>query len=83
MRTPLIPRRITFTLLAFALLLPIVLCVVLGTSALLTAMGDVAGGSILQRMALGCGMLWAIDLICLVVVLAVNGMKDPDEPDGS
>jgi hypothetical protein len=82
MRRPLIPQRVTLTLLTAVLLLPIALCVVLGTSALLAAMGDVVGGSVLQRVALGCGMLWVIGLICLVVVLAVNGTRDPDEPDG-
>ena len=46
-------------------LLPITICVVVGVAALLGAMGDVAGGVMLHRLALGCGILWVIELICL------------------
>jgi hypothetical protein len=83
MHRPIIPQRVTLALLAITILLPIIICVVLGTSALLASMGDVNGGDALQRVALGCGILWAVDLICLVLVLAINGMKDHDESDGS
>jgi len=45
-------------------------------------MGDSAGGGVLQRIALGCGILWVIELICLVVILAISAMGEPEEPDG-
>ena len=44
MHRPLIPQRLALALLAGTILLPIAICVVLGVAALLTAMGDIAGG---------------------------------------
>jgi hypothetical protein len=81
MPPPLISNRIVLALIAAALLLPITLCVVFGVAALLGAMGDSAGGAVLHRIALGCGILWGIDLICLVLVLAIGTLRGPDEPD--
>lgn len=81
MHEPLIPRRIVVTLIAVTLLLPITICVVLGVSALLDAMGDVAGGGVLHRIALGLGILWGVDLICLLVVLAIGTLRGPGESD--
>ena len=82
MHQPLIPSRIILALIATTLLLPITICVVFGVAALLGAMGDSIGGSVLHRIALGCGILWVIDLICLVLVLAIGMLRGPDEPDG-
>jgi hypothetical protein len=82
MHQPLIPHRIVLTLIAATLLLPITICVVFGVAALLEAMGDSAGGVVLHRIAIGCGILWIIDLICLVLVLAIGTLRGPDEPDG-
>lgn len=81
MHKPLIPHRIVVTLIAVTLLLPITICVVFGVSALLDAMGDIAGGVVLHRIALGFGILWVVDLICLLVVLAIGTLRGPDEPD--
>ena len=80
MPPPLIPHRFVVALIAVTLLLPITICVVFGVSALLESMGDSAGGAVLHRIALGCGILWAIDLICLVLVLAIGTLRGPDEP---
>lgn len=81
MHQPLIPHRIVVALIAVTLLLPITICVVFGVSALLNAMGDATGGAVLHRIALGFGILWAVDLIGLVLVLAVGTLRGPDEPD--
>ena len=81
MQQRLIPHRFVLLLIATALLLPITICVVFGVAALLEAMGDTAGGGCLYRVALGCGILWAIDLICLVLVQAIGSLKGPDEPE--
>jgi hypothetical protein len=81
MHPPLVPHRILIALIAATLLLPITICVVFGVAALLEAMGDAAGGAVLHRIALGCGILWGIDLICLVLVLAIGTLRGPDEPD--
>ena len=76
---PPMPDRVVLSLLVVAVVLPIALAVVLGVAALLTQMGDVAGGAVLHRVALTGGILWVIDLICLVLVLAVGSLRGPDE----
>ena len=79
MNRPMIPTRIVLSLTVAAVLLPITLCVVLGVAALLTQMGDVAGGAVLDRIALAGGILWVIDLILLVLTLAIGSLRGPDE----
>ncbi len=79
MNRPIIPDRIVLSLIVIAVLLPITLCVVLGVAALLTQMGDAAGGAVLNRIALAGGILWAIDLISLVLTLAIGSLRGPDE----
>ena len=79
MNRQLIPARIVLSLIVVAVLVPITLCVVLGVAALLAQMGDAAGGAVLYRIALAGGILWVIDLICLVLVLAIGSLRGPDE----
>ena len=79
MHRPLIPDRIILALIVVAILLPITLCVVLGVAALLVQMGDAAGGTVLHGIALAGGILWVIDLICLVLALAIGSLHGPDE----
>jgi hypothetical protein len=81
MHQPLIPHRTVLALIATAILLPITICVVIGVAALLQAMGDSLGGVVLHRIALGCGILWGVNLICLVLLLAIGTLRGPDEPD--
>jgi hypothetical protein len=81
MHQPLIPNRVILALIATALVLPITICVVFGVAALLQAMGDASGGGVLNRTALGFGILWAVDLICLVLLLAIGSLRGPDGPD--
>ena len=81
MHQPLIPSRIILVLVAASLLLPVTICVVFGVASLLGAMGDAAGGCVLQRIVLGCGILWVINLITLVVLLAIGTLRGPGEPD--
>jgi hypothetical protein len=76
-----IPNRVILIFVAAAVLLPITICVVLGVGSLLTAMGDSAGGGVLSRIALGFGVLWVVDLIGLVLVLAIGTLWNPDRPD--
>ena len=68
---------------ALALVMPIAICVVLAVGAILGAMGDSQGGVVLQRIALAGGIFWAVDLIGLLVVLAVNTLVDPQDPSDS
>jgi hypothetical protein len=78
---PLIHHRFVIALVAVAILLPITICVVFGLAAVLVGMGDAVGGAVLYRIALGCGVFWVIDLICLVLVLAIGTLRGPDEPN--
>lgn len=71
------------TLLAGGALLPIAICVVLGIGAMLTAMGDAAGGTVLYRIGLALGILWILDLIVLLLfqgVSALFGSPKNDDP---
>jgi hypothetical protein len=81
MPRPLIPHRIVLALIGATLLLPITICVVIGVAALREARGAVTGGAVLHRIALAGGILWGIELICLVLVLAINALGGPAEPD--
>jgi hypothetical protein len=80
MHQPLIPPRLVLALIVATVLLPIILCVVLGVGGLLNSMGDSSGGMVLHRIALAGGILWIIDLICLLLVLAIGAIRGPDEP---
>ena len=79
MHRPLIPDRVVLSLIVIAVLLPVTLCVVLGVAALLNQMADAAGGAVLHRIALAGGILWVIDLICLILALAIRSLRGPDE----
>jgi hypothetical protein len=78
MHEPLVPRRVVVSLVATAIVLPIALCVVLGVAALLGQMGDAAGGHVLYRIALAGGILWVVDLVCLVLGLALGSLGRPE-----
>jgi hypothetical protein len=81
MHRPIIPQPVVLGLITTAILLPIIICVVIGVAALLGAMGDSLGGAVLYRIALGCGVLWVVDLICLLVVVAIEALGNRDEPN--
>lgn len=76
---PIISNRIVLSLLIGAILLPITLCVVFGVGSLLAQMGDAAGATVLYRIALAGGILWAVDLVALLLALAVASLRGPDE----
>jgi hypothetical protein len=76
-------RRLVVTLTVSAVIFPIVLCVLEGVGALLRGMGDHLGGSVLDYAALAGGILWLINLICLILALAIasiGGHGDSEEP---
>ena len=78
----LVPRWALLSLTAGALLLPIIVCVMVGMGALLGAMNDIQGGIFLNRLALAGGILWTIDLICLIVALGLSTLGDDDRTGG-
>ena len=78
-----IPQRVLFHLIAIALVLPIGACLILALARLLAALDDPPGAAVLDRIVLGCGILWALDLICLILVQGINSLADSnDPPDG-
>lgn len=83
MSQKLVPRRAILLLIAAALVLPVVICVILAVGSVLLAMEDTSGFVALRRIALAGGIVWAIDLICLLVVLALNALADDQEPPES
>ncbi len=59
-------------------MLPIAICVVMALAALVSAAGDPHGGKVISYIGLACGAFWAIDLICLVVIQALNSLPGND-----
>lgn len=66
-----ISRRILAWLVIAALVLPIALSVTVAAARLLAAMQDAAGSAALDRVALVLGIVWVVDLVCLVISVAL------------
>ena len=69
------------TLLALALLLPVVVCVLLVVGALLAAMDDSAGSLAMARARLSLLTLWGVDLVVLLLALGMQQAAFPVPPD--
>jgi hypothetical protein len=74
-----VSRRHLLLLIAGVLLLPMVAWAIVAVAAILGAMGDSAGAATLNRVAWGCGALWAVDLVCLVIAEGLNSLADKDQ----
>jgi ABC-type transport system involved in multi-copper enzyme maturation permease subunit len=74
-----IPLRIIRLLTAGAAVLPITICVILAVAALLGERGEPPERSPLKWVALGVGILWAVDLICLLLAQGLNSLAGTDE----
>lgn len=72
-------RRFVFALAVGSLVLPIFLAVLLGTARLLSAMGDATGARVVDWIGLGVGVCWGVDLVCLVVVQAIQSLAREQE----
>lgn len=81
MNQPPIPRQMIALAIAGAVVLPIAICLCLAVASLLSAMGDASGSCALRWVGLACGIIWALDLIILVIALAVNALAEPDDSD--
>jgi putative exporter of polyketide antibiotics len=79
MSRKLVPLRIMLVLIAGVVILPIAICVILAVAALLGEMGEAPQRSPLRWIALGVGVLWLVDLICLVLAQGLNSLADSDE----
>lgn len=67
-------RNALAALLVAALVLPIAELVMLGLARLLAAMGDEAGAVVLDRISLAGGILWTVDLVALLLVVAIRSL---------
>ena len=78
-------RPLLKTLLALALALPIIQCVLIWVRGLLLSMGDQGGAAIIGHVGTGCLVVWSIGLVGLVIVLAivVVGERPPGDDAGS
>ncbi len=83
MRQTLIPQRVVVLLVAAAVILLVAGFVTLGLGELLAAMGDLGGSVALKYIALGCGALCLVDLICLILVQAVRSLLETDDSQDS
>lgn len=75
-----VSRRWLTQLLVAALLLPIVICVLVGVARLLAGMADTSGAAVLDYLALGVAIAWVVDLIALVILLALESVSRGDAP---
>ena len=67
--------------------MPIAIVLILGLARLLAAVNDADGARLLDRTALLAGVLWALTLIGLPIVLAIQALavqlpRDEDELEG-
>ncbi len=78
-----VPTSVVVLLLVGALMLPVAISILFGLAKLLTAMDDLPGATVLGWIALATGVLWSLDLVCLILVQAVNslGNDDRQSPD--
>jgi hypothetical protein len=69
-----VSRRVLTILVTVAAIFPLAIVVLLAAARLLGAMQDAAAAGVLDRVALATGVLWAIDLVCLLLALAINSL---------
>lgn len=75
-----VSRRWLTQLLVAALLLPIVICVLIGVARLLAGMADTSGAAVLDYLALGAAIVWLVDLIALLILLALDTVSRVEGP---
>ncbi len=76
----LISQRLLLVLIVVSIVLVMTLAAVLAFGAILGAMGDETGSTVLRWVAAGVGMVLAIDLMCLLLALAIHAMERCEEP---
>ena len=74
-----ITRRALNLLVTIGCLLPIALVIVLGVARLLATMQDASGATVLERIALGLGIVWGIDLVVLLLALGIKALETHSE----
>ncbi|HLA83954.1 MAG TPA: hypothetical protein VJL29_04095 [Thermoguttaceae bacterium] len=74
-----VSQRVLAVLVGIALVLTAALTVVLVTGHVLGKMGDAIGQRVLDAVALGAGVLWVVDVVCLVLALGVNALGEGED----
>lgn len=74
-----VSRKILIVLLSAGFVLPMAITLVWAVSRLLLAMEDREAAIVLDRVALALGLVWTLDLICLVLAQAVNAVGPPEK----
>ncbi len=69
-------RTAVLILLIAAVVLPIIVTILSGTASLFASLGDASAAAFLGRAALAVGLVWTIELVCLLLVLAWNSLAD-------
>jgi hypothetical protein len=82
MHQRLIPQGVLLLLVAVAIVLAIGFGLLMALGRILAAMGDAGGGVVVDYIALGCGALFVLDLILLVLVLGVRSLTEPEDRSG-
>jgi hypothetical protein len=75
-----ISRSVLAILVTVACILPVAITIVLTVGRLLGAMQDALGATALDRVALALGILWGVDLVCLLVAQGINSLGPPSDP---
>lgn len=75
-----INKRTLAILVVSLVLLPIAILLVVAVGGLLAAMQDAGGAAVLNRVALGLGILWAFGVVSLLLVLALHVLGGDDRP---
>jgi hypothetical protein len=73
-----ISRRVLTVLVTSACVLPVAIVILLAVARLLSAMKDTDAAAVLDRVALAVGILWTIDLVCLLVAQGINSLGPGD-----
>jgi hypothetical protein len=74
-----VSRRILTVLVTAGCILPIAVVVVLAVARVLAAMQDAAAATVLDRIALAGGVLWAVNLVCLLLAVGINALGPPSD----
>lgn len=80
-RTSVISKTNLARLLAGLLLLPIAIVLLMAVGAMLSGMQDAAGARAMAWLALGLGLVWLFGLICLLLDLGINALRERDESE--
>ncbi len=73
-------RRLLLLLLSGTLFLPIAVVLIVAMARLLAALSDPAGAATLDGVALAVGIVWALTVIALPIVLAIDTLLKEEPP---